>query len=213
MSGRGRRGAGAALGALMLVAPGLAGCGLMKRAEVRTFTLAPMPPASAVGAAAAPGVVPLGLGVAELPPGLDRRDVVVRQSGHRLEVRGTDLWSAPLGRLVLHTLAVDLAERLPQGSVVLPGQTVPAGGARSLDLAFAELAAGPDPQVVLDVRWSLAATGAGAPGLAGEERLVEPIDSLDSASVAAGLSRALATLADRLAARLATLAPPPSARP
>ena len=210
MSGRG---AMAAWVALVLIGSGLTGCGLMKRPEIRTFTLTPMPPASAVETTAAPGVVPLGLAVAELPPGLDRQDLVVRESGHRLDVRGTDLWSAPLGRLVLHTLAVDLAERLPRGSVVLPGQTVPAGGVRSLDLAFAELAAGPEPQVVLDVRWSLAAGGPGAPGLTGEERVAEPIDSLDSASVAAGLSRALAALADRLAARLGAPPPPPGRRP
>ena len=154
-----RRSAVAALVALTLSGSGLTGCGLMKRPEIRTFTLTPMPPASAVESAPAPGVVPIGLGVAELPPGLDRQDVVVRESEHRLDVRGTDLWSAPLGPLVLHTLAVDLAERLPRGGVVLPGQTVPAGGVRALDLAFAELAAGPEPQVVLDVRWSLAASG------------------------------------------------------
>ena len=208
-----RRGAVAASIVVALCACGLAGCGLMKRPQIRTFTLTPMPPASAVETTAAAGVVPLGLAVAELPPGLDRRDVVVRESEHRLDVRGNDLWSAPLGRLVLHTLAVDLAERLPRGSVVLPGQTVPAGGVRSLDLAFAELAAGPEPQVVLDVRWSLAGGGPGAPGLGGEERVVEPIDSLDSASVAAGLSRALAALADRLALRLGGFAPPPGAGP
>ena len=203
-----RRRTVAALVALVLSGFGLTGCGLMKRPEIRTFTLTPMPPASAVETTADAGVVPLGLAVAELPPGLDRQDVVVRESEHRLDVRGTDLWSAPLGRLVLHTLAIDLAERLPRGSVALPGQTVPAGGVRSLDFAFAELAAGPEPQGVLDVRWSLAGSGAGAPGLAGEERIVEPIDSLDSASVAAGMSRALATLADRLAARLGAAAPP-----
>jgi uncharacterized lipoprotein YmbA len=208
-----RRSAVAALVALVLSGSGLTACGLMKRPQIRTFTLTPMPPASAVQTTAAPGVVPLGFSVAELPPGLDRQDVVVRAGEHRLDVRGTDLWSARLGPLVLHTLAVDLSERLPRGGVVLPGQTVPAGGVRSLDLAFAELAAGPEPQVVLDVRWSLAAGGAGAPALTGEERVVEPIDSLDSASVAAGLSRALAALADRLAARLGGFAPPRDAGP
>ena len=210
MSGRHAIAAWVALG---LAASGLTGCGLMKRPEIRTFTLTPMPPASTVEVAAPPGAVPLGLAVAELPPGLDRQDVVVRESEHRLDVRGTDLWSAPLGRLVLHTLAVDLAERLPRGGVVLPGQKGPAGGVRPLELAVAELAAGPEPQVVLDVRWTLAAGGPGAPGLAGEERVVEPIDSLDSASVAAGLSRALAALADRLAARLGALPPPRATGP
>lgn len=196
--------------ALALVAAG--GCGLMKRAEVHTYELSVAPgaaPASGPGAAAtawAPPALPVGIGTVKLPPGLDRRELVVRTAGHQLDVRGTELWSAPLETLVLHTLAFDLAQRLPPGAVVLPGQVQPAGGQRSLELVFVELAAGPEPVLLADVHWTLRAAPAGPPERAGHERLSEPLDSLAGGAIAAGTSRALGRLADRLAAEVAAAA-------
>jgi uncharacterized lipoprotein YmbA len=178
----------------------LAGCGLLKRADVSTYTLAVQP---GTEHAVATGDLPVGIGTVELPPGVDRREIVVHVGDQRLEVRGTELWSAPFESLVLHTLAFGLAQRLPAGTVVLPGQVQPEGGQRSLDLVFAELAAGPEAVLVVDVHWTLRATAAGPPERAGHERLEEPLGSLDSAAIAAGTSRALAALADRLAAAVA----------
>ena len=182
----------------------LAGCGLMRRPEIHHYSLEVIAPAAP--AAAAPGppsavaAPPVGLAAIVLPPGLDRQEVAVRRNDGRLDVRGTELWAAPLETLVLHTLAFDLAGRLPEGAVVLPGQTQPTGGLRSLDVAFEELAAGPEPVLVLDARWTLRTPGAA--DLARRERIAEPLASLDSAEIAAGTSRALAELADRLAPEL-----------
>ncbi len=189
----------------MLVVVMLVGCGgLLKRPEIRHYALTPVAaPATRVAVSG----LPIGIGGIELPPGLDRQEVVVRTSDQRLDVRGHELWAAPLETVVLHRLAFDLAARLPEGIVVLPGQAQPAGGLRSLDLAFEDLAAGPQNELVLDLRWSLRAGVAGAVELAGHERIVEPLASLDSAEIAAGTSRALATLADRLAAALAGARP------
>jgi uncharacterized lipoprotein YmbA len=179
----------------------LAGCGFLRRPEIRHYAIEPIAPAAAP---APPDVLagpPLGVDAVELPPGLDRQGIVVRRADHRLEVRGTELWAASLETMVLHALALDLAARLPEGMVVLPGQAQPAGGMRSLDVVFAELAAGPERQVVLDARWVLRAPD--QPDLAGRERLVEPLPSLDSAEIAAGTSRALADLSDRIVQSLA----------
>ncbi|HEX2255059.1 MAG TPA: PqiC family protein [Thermoanaerobaculia bacterium] len=189
------------LAAIGLAAVLLAGCGLFSRPEIEHYTLEAVPPA---GPPAAVGGLPLGVAAVELPPGLDRQDIVVRgEEEGRLEVRGTELWAAPLGTMVLHTLAFDLAARLPEGMVVLPGQTRPAGGVRSLDVVFEELVAGPEPEVVLDARWTLLSAVAGEADLTGREQIREPVDSLDSADVAAGTSRALARLAERITAGLA----------
>ena len=133
---------------------------------------------------------PIAIGSIELPPGLDRREIVVRKADHQLEVRSNELWPASLQPLVQHTLAFDLASRLPEGMVILPGETPPAT-VRSVDVAFEELAAGPDRNVVLDARWIVA-------GVSHHERIVIDIPSLDSAQIAAGVSQALATLADRM---------------
>ena len=111
-----------------------------------------------------------------------------RLGDNQLDVRGTQQWSATLGQLVLHTLAFDLADRLPQGMMILPGAAKPAA-VRSINLAFEEIAAGPEAKVVVDARWET------------RHELIEvPIASLDSANVASGLSQALATLSDRIVA-------------
>lgn len=178
----------------------IAGCGFLKRTQSQFFSLQTIP---AVGPRVAAGGVPIGIGAVELPPGLDRRGIVVRQRDQRLEIRETEQWADSLESMVLHTVAFDLAGRVPEGMVILPGQIKPAGGVRTIDLIFEELAAGPDRSFVLDVRWILREPGPGRPETTFHERIEVEMRSLGSANIASATSRALATLADRIAARLA----------
>ncbi|HWW61587.1 MAG TPA: PqiC family protein [Thermoanaerobaculia bacterium] len=171
----------------------LAGCSFLKRPPNQFFSLDTIPPEGAVAQAAG---APIGIDALELAPGLDRRGIVVQGADHKLEVRGTHQWSAPLEEMVTHTLAFDLANRLPEGMVVLPGQPKPAGAMRSLAVEFEELAAGPETKFVLDARWTIGAATT-------HERIEVPMESLESAQIAAAFSRALAMLADRIAASLA----------
>jgi uncharacterized lipoprotein YmbA len=190
--------------AVLLAAVLLAGCGLMRRPEIHHYSLEVIAPAAQAAALAPPSPVaalPVGLAAIVLPPGLDRQEVAVRRDDGRLDVRGTELWAAPLGAMVLHALAFDLAARLPEGAVVLPGQARPAGAMRALDIAFEDLAAGPERVLALDARWTLRTPG--APDLTRREQIAAPLASLDSAEIAAGTSRALAELAERIAAELA----------
>lgn len=180
---------------LLFVAALTTGCGFMKRVPNQFYSLQPVPPQGAVTKVSGP---PVGINGIELPPGLDRRDMVLRSAEHKLEVRGTHQWAAPLEEMVIHTLAFDLAHRLPVGMVVLPGQTRPPGAMRSLSVVFEDLAPGPDGVFVLDARWTIA----GPTSLTGRERITVPLASSESASVVAAMSSALATLAERIVARL-----------
>ena len=177
----------------------MAGCGFMSRKQSRFFSIERVPPAAAVTPIAG---LPVGVDVVELPPGFDRREIVVRNADGKLNVRESEQWTAALEPLVLHTVAFNLADRLPEGMVVLPGQPIPAGGVRGIDLMFGEISAGPENSVVVDVRWHLRGRGANAPSLARQEKIVVPIASLESAQVAEGMSRALGELADRIVAQL-----------
>lgn len=172
----------------------LAGCGFFSKTKSSFYSFDRIPPATAP-AAATTAAVPVAIDSIELPPGFDRRDVVIRKADHQLEIRGTEQWSASLEPLVLHTLAFDLASRLPEGLVILPGQLKPAGTLRSISVVFGEFAAGPDPNVTLDARWTLN-------NVQHQERIVMSVASLASKDVADGYSRALAALADRIAAQL-----------
>jgi len=136
-----------------------------------------------------------------LPPGFDRRDILVRKPDLQLDVRGTEQWSASLEPMVLHTLAFDLATRLPEGMVILPGQVRPPGAMRGLDVVVEELSAGPENVATLNARVVLRD---GRVERTWHERITIDLTSLDSAQVAAGYSRAVATLADRIAGKLSS---------
>jgi hypothetical protein len=174
----------------------LAACGLFSRSQSRFFSLERVAPAGPI--VNAPGI-PIGIDTLELPPGFDRREIVVRTANQQVEVRGNHQWSAPFQPLVMHTLAFDLAARLPEGMIILPGAAKPLGPTRAIDVVFEELAAGPESTVVLDARWTLRESGRA--DVAHRERIIVDVASLDSANIASGVSRALGMLADRMASQ------------
>lgn len=179
---------------LMLV---LAGCGFLRPQRKSYFiletVLADAPPARLQG-------LPVGIDSLELPPPIDRREIAVRERSGRLNLRGTELWSAPLESMVIHILAFNLASRIPEGMIVLPGQAKPIGAMRSIHVIAEKFEAGPEAVLVLDARWIVTEPG-GAP-VTRHERITVPMESLESAQIALGMSRALATLADRIVAAL-----------
>jgi uncharacterized lipoprotein YmbA len=177
---------------VMLMLLLLAGCGFFSKTKSSFYSFERIPPAAPVAAARGG---PVAIDSIELPPGFDRKDVVVRKADHQLEIRGTEQWSASLEPMVLHTLSFNLASRLPDGMVILPGQLRPASEVRSISVAFGEFAAGPESNVVLDARWTIN-------NVPHQERITMTIPTLGSADIADGFSRALAALADRIAAQL-----------
>jgi len=180
-----------------------AGCGFFSRGpKSRFFSLEravpSTPPVAGVRA------TPVAIEGVELPPGFDRRELVVRKADHQLDIRNNEQWSATLEPMALHTLAFDLAARLPEGTVVLPGESKPAV-VRTVDVVFEELAAGPESRLVLDGRWIVRESGRA--DISHHERIEIPLPSLDGAQIASGMSQALAQLADRMAAALGVTAP------
>src|SRR5687768_15757211 len=101
-----------AIAALTLIF--LSGCGIFSRPKNEFYSLDTI---AGTSAAAVTGS-PIGIDGIELPPGLDRRGIVIRDENQRIEVRGTHQWTASLEDMVIHTLAFDLASRLPDGMVV-----------------------------------------------------------------------------------------------
>ena len=176
------------IGAAMLVMLA-AGCGIMKRTPNQFYSLQPVP-----GAMVNAGGAPVGIDGVELPPGLDRRGIVIRGESHKLDEKGQHQWASSLEDMVMHTLAHDLANRLPQGMVVLPGQAKPAE-MRSIYVSFADLAPGQDRVFVLDATWALGERST-------RERITVTAASLDPPAVVEAMNTALAQLADRIASGL-----------
>ena len=182
--------------AVVLFALLLAGCGFFNRTKSRIFSLERVAPAAPVTVRG----LPVGIDAFELPPGFERKEIVVRNRDLTVEVRERDQWSGQFEPMVLHTLASNLADRLPNGMVVLPGQAKPVA-MRSIDVVFEELAATADRAIVIDARWTLRERG--TPAVAFHERIRVDLESVESAAIAAGMSRALGQLADRIATQLA----------
>lgn len=180
---------------LLLLSLLVAGCGFFKRTPNQFYALDVIEPAGPPSAAAAGGT-PIGVDGIELPPGLDRRGIVIRGENNKVDERGQHQWASSLEEMVNHTLAFDLARRLPNGMVVLPGQAKPLGTMRSLYVTFEDLAPGPDRVFVLDARWTL--TAPGFPEVKGHSRIPVDMPSLDPPEVVAAMSRALGTLADQI---------------
>jgi uncharacterized lipoprotein YmbA len=183
--------------AAFLVVLLLAGCGFFRQQKKNYYSLETVP--SETQSVARTGI-PIGIDSVELPPPIDRREIVVRQADGKLELRGSELWSAPIKTMTVHTLAFDLAGRLPEGMVILPGQAKPVAGMRSIYVVIEEFAAGPESVLVLDARWILRTPGAS--DLTHHERIDVPVSSLGSAEIAAAMSRALSILAERIVAAL-----------
>jgi uncharacterized protein len=179
------------------VATLLGACGFFSKTKNNYYSLQATPAARVT---ANVGTIPVGIDGIELPPGLDRRGLVVRGANHKLDVRGNDLWAAPLEDMVTHTLAFNLANRLPEGMVVLPGQAKPLGAMRAIYVIFEDLAPGPDNVFVLDARWILRTRGAAE--VTHHERITVPVGSAASADIATAMNTALATLSDRVVAGL-----------
>jgi uncharacterized lipoprotein YmbA len=167
----------------------LTGCSFFSKSKNTFYSLETLPGTTKTITGA-----PLAIEAIELPPGIDRREIATRTADHKLDVRNSQQWAGPLEDMVIHTLAFDLAKRVQDGMVILPGQAKPAA-ARSIYIVFEDLAAGPDNQFVLDARWTVGTVST-------HERIDVPLSSNDSAEIARAMSSALSTLADRIVARM-----------
>jgi uncharacterized lipoprotein YmbA len=167
----------------------------------RFFTLNPVPPAA--GRMASPKGPPLQVRDIQLPPAVDRQEMVLNGPGTQVKVLGEDRWAAPLSGLVRNTLTADLRQRLGESAVLSPGAPEPAaGGLQVLILGAQQFSADANGKVTLDTDWSV---GRGNPPKAAITRhatIQVDAGSVQPQAVAEGMSRALGQLADRIAAAL-----------
>lgn len=188
-----------ALSVAVTLALELTGCG--HSPPTRYFSLDAVPASAPLATASMP---PVQLGAVRVPAALDRPEVVAQDGEHRLTVRDTDRWGAPLGQMMRRALAQDLLARLPAGTFVLPEAPAP-DGARGIVVTVLDLRAntkGSD-RLTLEGSWTLTAGQPAKAVMTQAVSLSEPMTSGDSAAIADALSRVLAKLADRIAVSLA----------
>ena len=183
---------------LVLMTMALNGCGSSPPTEF--ITLDSAVPHYSVRVYAGPPVI---VGRMTLPPELDRLSLVRRAQANRLNINGVVKWAAPLDLLVRHTLAVDLADRLPPGAVIIPGEPQPRKHALLLVVVFNRFSADLSGEVKLQAVWTLVEATSGKVLLTRTSSVTASAASTGAGDIAVALSQSLGKLSDVMAAAIA----------
>ena len=169
-------------------------------APTRFFILDPVAPSQPPTAAyTGPPVKVLAVNI---PPALDREELVSEPAPGEVKVHDLEHWEAPLGLTARQVLIQDLAGRLPSGGVL--GPAAPGGdGVATLSVDVVSFRVGPDG-ARMQASWS-----ASLPSAAGPQVFRAPLTLLQTAGMpdggagtAEGFSALLGQLSDQIAATL-----------
>ena len=181
------------LGALAMTAIS-AGC---SSTDPVLYTIAP-----ASGAAQVGGQPIILLDHVSIPPYLDRSQIVKSSENYRLDVSSNDWWGEPLSPMLRRILRQELAQRLPQSTVLSEIGAVSATPDATIDLDLERLDEDSSGNVVLLAQASVSLKGRKAPILRSFQFSV-PSSAPTSAGEVAAVSIAVGRLADGLATMLA----------
>lgn len=142
--------------------------------------------------------VPVQIAAVNIPPSLDRQEMVREKAPGALEINDVNRWAAPLGDMTQIVLTRDLIDRLPVGEVIAPRTSAPPGTYEiTIDiLQFQSNAAG---EVVLEGGWSLYRLGSDTPVLNRNVTWREKAAPADYGAQAQAMSRLVGRLADDIA--------------
>jgi len=174
----------------LAVVLGLASCG---SPPVHDHTLAVIPPAHPVASGSANK---LRVGEVDVPPTLDRSEMVTQASPTALNVHRQDVWAAPFGGLIQRTLSADLAARLGENRVLGVDDPTSPPGTRTVTVSVRKFIADPEGKVVLDTDWTM--QGRGVDATPHHASVTAQAAGTTPDAVAQAMSQALAGLADRI---------------
>ena len=181
--------------ATLLLALLLAACA---SAKTNTYTLSAVPPARPpAGLLVRP---PLEVGEVSVPATIDRDEIVLTAPGDQLNVANNSVWGAPVDQLIRRALSDNLSERLPPGSVLAPGDPAPPRGLRMVTVSIDQFGGDTSGHVVLRASWITTRPGERPSGAAHRARIEVDASAGTPRAVVPAMSKALAQLADRIAA-------------
>lgn len=158
------------------------------------YTIAP-----SSGAARTGGAAIVLLDRVDIPRYLDRSQIVKSSENYRLDVKSNDWWGEPLAPMLRRVLRQELAQRLPQTTVLNESGAVSATPDVTIDLDLQRLDEDASGNVVLQAQASVSLKGRKAPILRNFQFSV-PSSAATSAAEVAAISVAVGQLADGLAA-------------
>jgi uncharacterized protein len=141
----------------------------------------------------------VAIGAVRLPGALDRPQIARRLGPNQLEYAESDRWAGPLDDMTRRVLSADLRSLLPASTtMVADDSSAPAEMTIAIDVSRFDADKG--GRVALDASWETMDKNGKVVGVLREAKIVESGTSSDVAAVAATMSRALAGLADTIAA-------------
>lgn len=181
---------------LLAAIAALAGCSSGKPTVLlRLVAVPPNRPARTTPGAA------LAVANLELPATLDRSEFVSAKGGTALQAEGGAEWAGDLGDMARSVLAQDLARRVEQTTVLMPGDPIPPGGARTVHVVVQNFLANGAGAVTVQADWWVGQGTSPNPIRRGRFDRVVP-GAPSAAAEAATMSRALGELADAIVSAL-----------
>lgn len=174
------------------VALGLGGCASTPPTTYLVLSPTRGPVYAAEGGAVAVGRV-------TLPATVDRSFLTTGNGENTLDISYNAQWAAPLEAMAQTTLARDLATRLPEHKVLMPGDNVPSNALVVVVNAVTFMPY--QDRVVLEADWSAAKTTTKA-AFSGRVNIVVP-SSAAANNQAQAMSQALGILSDKIAQQVA----------
>jgi hypothetical protein len=161
--------------------------------RLNTMPEAPRPPAAGFATHVVLSV--------SIPSLVDRPQMTVDAPGDQILVLEHERWAAPLSDLVTQTLARDIEQR--RADVLVADRGFSQAGVKPVrvDVAIVHLSARQGGQATLEAHWRIV-DPASQTDVIGGESLAAPIDGTGYAAIARAFSTCLASLADRLVAKL-----------
>ena len=178
---------------LLLIVAAVASC--RSSPPKHFYVLDPVPPQQGQRA---PSRSVVQLAAVNIPPAIDRQEMVRESAAGSLQISDLNRWGAPLADMTQDVLTRDLMQRLP-ASQVIPPRTGAPSGAYEVTVDLLQFGSDATGNVVLEGGWSLYRLGADTPLSNRNVQLSERPASGAYADEARQMSRLLGRLADDIA--------------
>ena len=139
------------------------------------------------------------VGAVKLPGALDRPQIARRLGPNQLEYAESERWAGPLDDMTRRVLSTDLLPLLLAGTTMIADDS-PTPADMTIAIEMSRFDADKEGRVALDASWEILDKNGKVVGVPRQEKIVEPGIGPDTAAVASTMSRALAGLADNIAA-------------
>ena len=141
----------------------------------------------------------VAVGAVKLPGALDRPQIARRLGPNQLEYAESERWAGPIDDMTRRVLSTDLRTRLPASTTMITDDS-PTPADMTIAIEMSRFDADNEGRVALDASWEILDKNGKVVGVPRQQKIVEPVIGPDAAAVAAAMSRALAGLADNIAA-------------